>query len=183
MSGKISKAITPKNASLKGDIRLGDKVRLKLEKGDMDKWFGPRWSNKEYQVYQENKPKVPGKPNTYLVEDEKKRYTEVYYKEDLQVIPRQALITNNVADVSNKFTISKIHKPARKKVGANQWVNSLLIQWKHFRKKVDWTWENDTQIRESTPKMYKAFVDKWVEDHPDKSLDGKIDYTKVEKIN
>jgi len=151
-------------------LSIGTKVRVKLEKPvDVvtgNKLFGNfrksdiRW-NPEVRVIRQVLIK-PGQPPMYLLDGNKGEHKVepvAYSKHELQVVspyekapPGKEVIRGD----PQQYVIQKIHG---EKIINNK--RHLLIEWKGFPDRDDWTYEPYQNIKEDAPNVVKKYEDKF----------------------
>lgn len=158
---RIIDSVTPKNGTRpnKPTVKVGDRVRLKLENVDFSKTFkGFNWSSEIYRVTKMHKPEMSWRAIYYSIETEdKKPISGNFYDEDLHKIPD---VIQNPIQAPVKFIVSKIEGDR-----VNNGVKELLVRYKGYRKATDIYWHAQSDIEKDVPKLVeKYFKDKAVKE-------------------
>ena len=157
MQDNIKKAVLPKNEDIsKPKFNIGDKVRLKVQRGENQKSNGRNWTQEIYTIYKRGVPKTNTSAPFYMVEDDNKIYTDRLYNNDLQL----ANVVEHQINVDQKYNISKIIKPVMKRVNG-KYEKFYEVAWKGYRKQSDNTQEPRDKLLIDIPKLLRL----WEEEH------------------
>ena len=149
----ILENIKPKNESLenfnKPVFKVGDTVRIRLEELGPKKNIGSLNFSKElYTVSRVTTPRQSSQSIYYRVKDANGEIPTNYYKEQLLLI----LAVENPIKEPTKYIINKIMD---EKIEGGQ--KYLLIKWKYYPSKKDWTWEKYDVIKNDAFKVVQLY--------------------------
>ena len=144
---KIRKEVLPKNEDINEiKFKVGDRVRLKLEKDDTFQKSRRNWSDEIYKVKTvfKNKKDTVYTPQ-YTLEDIQGRF----YNEDLQLVGR----VDNKMLAPKKYKIRRIERPVMKRNG-RKYTPSYEVSWVNYKDK---TIEPRDNLLRDIPKKVEKF--------------------------
>lgn len=146
----IKKSVLRKNEGLETPLKVGDKVRLKMDAKDTEK-KNEKWTRQVFVISKVFNPRNEYGKVFYNVKDPETdtQYTEKLYRNDLQLIHN----VDNPIKQPKKYEVSKI---LDKRVNQDGSVE-FLVAWKGYRKLSDRSWEDSNDLRKDVPKLLKQF--------------------------
>jgi hypothetical protein len=136
------------NTTPKDDLKIGDQVRLSIEKSKLEK-SAIKWTHEIFTVSKVVRNSNPTIPIKYKVTPKDGEELKGY-------LPREQLqkIDKTEGEVSVFYEVHKILKK-RKVRGKTQY----LVSWKGYTR-AEATWQDAAQLREQVPDMVDAFDEK-----------------------
>lgn len=145
---KIKQNATNKRQSTKVVLKVGDKVRIKLDSDDPVKFnSGESWSRKLYKISKIMKPKSILSSPSFRIADGKNLVPKVFYVNDLLYVPR----VRNIINEPQKYEILRLVRPLY-----HDGKPAYEVKWKGYSSAEN-TIEPRTNLLRQVPKVIRTY--------------------------